>query len=142
MAKKVKVQIKLQVPAGAANPAPPIGPALGQHGVNIMNFCKQFNEKTKKLEPGMTTPVLIDVYDDRSFTFVIKTPPASALIKKAIGLAKASSACNKEKVGKISKGQLRDIAKLKAADMNAFDIEASVKMLQGTANSMGIDIVE
>lgn len=137
--KKVKTQIKLQIPAGAANPAPPVGPALGQHGVNIMDFCKQFNEKTKTMEAGMTIPAVITVYEDRSFTFITKAPPVSALIKKAVGLAKASSEPNKNKVGKLSQTQLEDIAKTKMQDLNANSLQAAVQMVKGTARSMGVE---
>jgi len=139
MAKKVKTQIKLQIPAGAANPAPPVGPALGQHGVNIMDFCKQFNEKTKSLEGGMLVPVIITVYDDRSITFITKVPPVSALLKKACGLAKASGD-QKIKVAKITKQQVMEIAKQKMPDLNASTIEGAIKLVEGTAKSMGIEI--
>jgi large subunit ribosomal protein L11 len=137
--KKIKTQIKLQIPAGAANPAPPVGPALGQHGVNIMDFCKQFNERTKTMEAGMTIPAVITVYEDRSFTFITKMPPVSALIKKAAGLAKASSEPNKNKVGKLSRAQLEDIARTKMPDLNAPTLEAAVQMVKGTARSMGVE---
>ncbi len=137
--KKVKTQIKLQIPAGGANPAPPVGPALGQHGVNIMDFCKQFNERTKTMEAGMTIPAVITVYEDRSFSFITKMPPVSALIKKAAGLAKASAEPNKTKVGKLSRAQLEDIAKQKMPDLNAPNLEAAVQMVKGTARSMGVD---
>lgn len=140
--KKVKVQIKLQVPAGQANPAPPIGPALGQHGVNIMDFCKQFNEKTKKLEQGMPIPVVITVYEDRSFTFITKMPPMAALIRKACGIAKGSGQPNKNKVGKLTRKQLEDIAKEKLPDLNTKDINQAIEMVKGTARSMGVDIAE
>ncbi len=140
--KKVKVQIKLQVPAGQANPAPPIGPALGQHGVNIMDFCKQFNEKTKKLEQGMPIPVVITVYEDRSFTFITKMPPMSALIRKACGIVKGSGQPNKNKVGKLTRKQLEDIAKEKLPDLNTKDINQAIEMVKGTARSMGVDIAE
>jgi len=139
MAKKIKTQIKIQIPAGAANPAPPVGPALGQHGVNIMDFCKQFNERTKPMEAGMIIPAVITVFDDRSFTFITKMPPMSALIKKAAGLAKASSEPNKTKVGKITKAQQEDIAKTKMPDLNARSLEAAVQMVRGTARSMGVE---
>lgn len=139
MAKKVKTQIKLQIPAGAANPAPPVGPALGQHGVNIMDFCKQFNEKTKSLEGGMLVPVVITVYDDRSFTFITKVPPVSALIKKACGIAKASGD-QKVKIAKITKKQVLEIAKQKMPDLNASTVDAAVKLVEGTAKSMGIEV--
>lgn len=140
--KKVKVQIKLQVPAGQANPAPPIGPALGQHGVNIMDFCKQFNEKTKKLEQGMPIPVVITVYEDRSFTFITKMPPMSALIRKACGITKGSGQPNKNKVGKLTRKQLEDIAKEKLPDLNTKDINQAIEMVKGTARSMGVDIAD
>jgi large subunit ribosomal protein L11 len=139
MAKKVKTQIKLQIPAGGANPAPPVGPALGQHGVNIMDFCKQFNEKTKTMEAGMTIPAVITVYDDRTFTFITKMPPVSALIKKAAGLAKASAEPNRNKVGKLSKAQQEEIAKTKMPDLNAPTLQAAVMMVRGTARSMGVE---
>jgi large subunit ribosomal protein L11 len=140
MPKKVKGIIKLQIPAGGANPAPPVGPALGQHGVNIMEFCKTFNERTASQEPGMLIPVVITVYQDRSFTFVTKVPPVAALLKKAAGIAKASGEPNKTKVAKVSKKQVREIAEKKMADLNANDIEGAVKMVEGTARSMGIEI--
>ncbi len=140
MAKKVKTQIKIQIPAGAANPAPPVGPALGQHGVNIMDFCKQFNERTKTMEAGMTIPAVITVYEDRSFTFITKMPPVSALLKKAAGLAKASSEPNKNKVGKITRAQAEAVAKTKMPDLNARSLEAAVQMVKGTARSMGIEV--
>ncbi len=140
MAKQVKTQVKLQIPAGGANPAPPVGPALGQHGVQIMEFCKQFNERTKKSEAGMIIPAVITIYTDRSFTFITKMPPVSALLKKAAGLAKASSTPNKEKVGKINKTQLEDIAKQKMPDLNTKNIEAAKRMVAGTARSMGIEV--
>lgn len=140
MAKKVKGIIKLQIPAGGANPAPPVGPALGQHGVNIMEFCKAFNERTASQEPGMLIPVVITVYQDRSFTFVTKVPPVAALLKKAAGIAKASGEPNKTKVAKVSKKQVREIAEKKMADLNANDMESAVKMVEGTARSMGIEI--
>jgi large subunit ribosomal protein L11 len=140
MAKKVKTQIKLQIPAGAANPAPPVGPALGQHGVNIMDFCKQFNERTKTMEPGMTIPAVITVYEDRSFTFITKRPPVSALIKKAAGLAKASSVPNKNKVGQLTQAQVEEIAKHKMPDLNTKKLASAVRMVEGTARSMGIEI--
>jgi large subunit ribosomal protein L11 len=140
--KKVKTQIKLQIPAGNANPAPPVGPALGQQGVNIMEFCKQFNAKTSSMEAGMTIPVVITVFEDRSFTFITKMPPVSALVKKAAGLAKASGEPNKNKVGKITKKQVEEIAKQKMPDLNANDLKAAMLMVEGTARSMGIDVVE
>ena len=138
--KKVKTQIKLQIPAGAANPAPPVGPALGQQGVNIMDFCKQFNERTKKMEQGMATPVVITVYEDRSFTFITKMPPVPALIKKAAKVAKASGVPNKTKVGSITKAQVEEIAKQKMPDLNAIDLEGAKLMFEGTARSMGIEV--
>ena len=140
MAKKVSGYIKLQVPAGKANPAPPIGPALGQHGVNIMEFCKKFNEETKGRE-GMTLPVIITVFEDRSFTFIIKSPPVSVLIKQACGIAKASGNTPREKAGHVNKAQVQEIAKQKLPDLNAHDLDAAVKMVEGTARSMGIDVV-
>lgn len=139
MAKEVMTQIKLQIPAGKANPAPPVGPSLGQHGVNIMDFCKQFNAKTQK-EEGSIIPVVITVYKDRSFTFITKTPPASDLLKKAAGLIKGSGIPHKEKVGKITQAQLEEIGKLKAADLNAMDLAGAVKIIEGTARSMGITV--
>ena len=142
MAKKIKTQIKLQIPAGAANPAPPVGPALGQHGVNIMDFCKQFNEKTRTQEPGMLIPIVITVYEDRSFSFITKMPPVSSLLKKAAGLAKGSGEPNRAKVGKITQKQAEDIAKAKMPDLNTKDLEAAVLMVKGTARSMGIDVTK
>ena len=139
MAKEVMTQIKLQIPAGKANPAPPVGPSLGQHGVNIMDFCKQFNAKTQK-EEGSIIPVVITVYKDRSFTFITKTPPASDLLKKAAGLIKGSGLPHKEKVGRITQAQLEEIGKQKAVDLNAIDIEGAVKIIEGTARSMGITV--
>jgi large subunit ribosomal protein L11 len=139
MAKKVITQIKLQIPAGKASPSPPVGPALGQHGVNIMEFCKTFNAKTQK-EEGMIVPVVITVYADRSFTFITKTSPASVLIKKASGVEKGSGVPNKEKVGKITRKQIEDIAKLKAPDLTAANLEAAIKTIEGTAKSMGITV--
>ncbi|MCX7641777.1 MAG: 50S ribosomal protein L11 [Elusimicrobiales bacterium] len=140
--KKVKVQIKLQVPAGQANPAPPIGPALGQHGVNIMDFCRQFNEKTKNMEQGMPIPVVITVYEDRSFTFITKMPPMSALIRKACGIPKGSGEPNKNKVAKLTRKQAEEIAKQKMPDLNTTDINEAVNMVIGTAKSMGVDIID
>jgi large subunit ribosomal protein L11 len=140
MAKKVNGYIKLQVPAGAANPSPPIGPALGQQGVNIMEFCKQFNAQTQKVEKGLPIPVIITVYSDRSFTFVMKTPPASVLIRKALGIEKGSGAPNSNKVGKISRKQLEEIAKTKQPDLTAADLDAAVRTVAGTARSMGVDV--
>jgi large subunit ribosomal protein L11 len=140
MAKKVTGQIKLQIPAGQANPAPPVGPALGQHGVNIMGFCKEFNAKTKD-QAGMIIPVVITVYQDKSFTFITKSPPASALLKKAAGIASGSKTPNKDKVGKVTKKQVLDIVKIKMADMNATNEEAASRIVAGTARSMGIEVV-
>ena len=140
--KKVKTQIKLQIPAGAANPAPPVGPALGQHGVNIMDFCKQFNERTKGNEPGMVIPAVITVFEDRSFTFITKMPPVSALLKKAAALAKGSGEPNRNKVGKLTKAQAEEVAKAKMVDLNANSVEAAVRMVRGTARSMGIEVAE
>ncbi len=139
MAKKVTAVVKLQVPAGKANPAPPVGPALGQHGVNIMEFCKAFNERTAN-QAGMIIPVVITVYEDRSFTFVTKTPPAAVLLKKAAGLEKGSGTPNMQKVGKVTKEQLREIAELKMPDLNAASVEAAMRMIAGTARSMGIEV--
>lgn len=140
MAKKVQGYVKLQIPAGKANPSPPIGPALGQQGVNIMGFCKEFNAATQKLEPGMPIPVVITVYSDRSFTFVMKTPPATYLIKKAAGIESGSATPHTNKVGRINRGQLEDIAKTKWPDLNAADMEAAVKIIAGSARSMGVDV--
>lgn len=140
MAKKVEAYIKLQVAAGMANPSPPVGPALGQHGVNIMEFCKSFNAQTEKLEKGLPTPVVITVYSDRSFTFVTKTPPASVLIKKALNLKSGSSVPNKNKVGKITRAQLEEIANAKEPDLTAADLDAAVRTIAGTARSMGVDV--
>jgi len=140
MAKKVIAQIKLQLPAGKATPAPPVGPALGQHGVNIMEFCKQFNAKTAD-QPGMIIPAVLTVFADRSFTFILKTPPASVLLKKAAGLEKGSGEPNKVKVGKVTIDQVREIAQLKRVDLNANDVEAAMEMIKGTAVSMGIEVV-
>jgi large subunit ribosomal protein L11 len=139
-AKKVKTTIKLYCPAGAANPAPPVGPALGQHGVNIMEFCKKFNEQTKGRE-GLVLPAVITIFEDRSFTFIIKSPPVSVLLKQACGIAKASGNTPKEKAGQVSKTQVADIAKQKLQDLNAQSLEAAVRMIEGTARSMGIDVV-
>jgi len=140
MAKKVQAYIKLQIKAGEANPSPPVGPALGQHGVNIMEFCKQFNAQTQKIEKGLPTPVVITVYNDRSFTFILKTPPASVLIKKAIGIESGSATPNTAKVGKITRKQLEDIAKLKQPDMTAASLDAGVRTIAGSARSMGVDV--
>ena len=141
MAKKITAMVKLQVPAGKATPAPPIGPALGQHGVNIMGFCKEFNERTAK-QAGLIIPVVITVYQDRSFTFILKTPPASVLIKKAVGIESGSGVPNKTKVGKINKAKIREIAELKMPDLNAGSIETAMSMVAGTARSMGIVVEE
>jgi len=139
MAKPIKAQIKLHVPAAQANPAPPVGPALGQHGVNIMQFCKQFNDQTKGRD-GLILPVIISVYEDRSFTFIIKSPPSSILLKRAANLAKASGTSGKETIGKVTKKQVEDIAKLKLIDLNTNNMEKAVKSIEGTARSMGIAI--
>jgi large subunit ribosomal protein L11 len=142
MAKKITGYIKLQIPAGKATPAPPVGPALGQHGVNIMDFCKAFNAKTSgKDSEGLIIPVVITVYADRSYSFITKTPPASVLLKRASGIAKGSGQPNKNKVGKVTEKQVEDIAKLKLPDLNAHDVAAAVKIVKGTARSMGIEIV-
>ena len=140
MAKKVVTNIKLQVPAGQANPSPPIGPALGQHGVNIMEFCKAFNARTQGQE-GMIIPVLITIFSDRSFTFITKTPPASILLKKAAKIVKGSGEPNRTKVGKVTKDQVREIAQLKLKDLNAVDLEGAVRTVEGTARSMGLEVV-
>ena len=139
MAKKINAHIKLQVAAGKANPSPPVGPALGQHGVNIMEFCKAFNAQTQGLEQGLPIPVVITVYADRSFTFIMKTPPASVLLKKAAGIQSGSSRPNSEKVGKLSRAQLEEIAKVKMPDLTAADLNAAVRTLAGTARSAGIE---
>ena len=139
MAKKVKAVIKLYCPAGSANPAPPVGPALGQHGLNIMDFCKQFNAKTQGKD-GVTLPVVITAYEDRTFTFIIKSPPCSVLLKRACGVAKASGTPNKDKVGKVTLEQVREIVKIKLPDLNTDDPEQAVKIAKGTARSMGIDV--
>jgi len=139
MAKKVMAQIKLQCPAGQANPAPPVGPALGQHGVNIMDFCKQFNARTQK-QAGMIIPVIITVYQDRSFTFITKTPPAAVLLKKAANIEKASGTPNKIKVGKVTRKQVEEIARIKMPDLNCTDIEAAMRTIEGTARNMGIEV--
>ena len=141
MAKKVTAYIKLQVPAGSANPSPPIGPALGQHGLNIMEFCKQFNAQTQKMEKGLPTPVIITVFSDKSFSFIMKTPPATVLIKKAIGIESGSSVPNKNKVGKITRKQLEEIAKVKMPDLNCHgDLDAAVRIIAGSARQMGVDV--
>lgn len=141
MAKKVKAQVKLQIPAGSANPAPPVGPALGQHGVNIMGFCKEFNEKTKS-QTGLIIPVIISIYQDRSFTFVTKSPPASVLLKKAAGIAVAAKEPNKEKVGKVTRAQIKEIIKQKEKDLNTKNEEAAIRLIEGTARSMGIEVTD
>ena len=140
MAKKVAAYIKLQVKAGEANPSPPVGPALGQHGVNIMEFCKAFNAKTQDLEKGMPTPVVITVYSDRSFTFITKTPPASILLKKAVGVAKGSPTPNTTKVGTVTRAQLEDVATLKMPDLTAANLDAAVRTIAGSARAMGLDV--
>jgi large subunit ribosomal protein L11 len=141
MAKKIKTLIKLHVTGGQANPAPPVGPALGQHGVNIMEFCKSFNEKTKD-RPGLVLPVVISVYEDKSFSFIIKSPPCSVLLKRACGIAKASGQPDKEKIGKVTRSQVREIAEIKMKDLNASNLESAMKIVEGTARSMGIEIAE
>ena len=141
MAKKVTGMIKLQLPAGKATPAPPVGPALGQHGVNIMGFCKEFNAKTAN-QAGLIIPVVITVYQDRSFSFILKTPPAAVLIKKELGLESGSGVPNKTKVGKLTKDQVRKIAELKMPDLNAASIESAMSMIEGTCRSMGVTVVE
>ena len=140
MAKKLLGQIKLQIPAGKANPSPPVGPALGQRGINIMEFCKAFNAKTQGLEEGLPIPVVIQYYQDKSFTFITKTPPAAVLIRMAMGIPKGSGVPNREKVGTLSKAKLREIAETKMPDLNANDVEAAMRMVAGTARSMGVEI--
>jgi large subunit ribosomal protein L11 len=140
MAKKIDADIKLQVAAGKANPSPPVGPALGQRGVNIMEFCKQFNARTQTLEEGMPIPVVITVFSDRSFTFITKTPPASVLLRKAAGVARGSAVPNKDKVGRVTMAQVEEIAKTKTPDLTAADLAAAVRTISGTARSMGIDV--
>ncbi|MCI0511033.1 LSU ribosomal protein L11P [Chromohalobacter marismortui] len=140
MAKKVQAYIKLQVAAGKANPSPPVGPALGQHGVNIMEFCKSFNAETQDIEPGLPTPVVITVYSDRSFTFVTKTPPAAVLLKKAAGIKSGSGVPNKTKVGTVTREQLEEIAKTKEPDLTASDLDAAVRTIAGSARSMGLNV--
>jgi large subunit ribosomal protein L11 len=139
--KKIVTQIKLQIPGGQANPAPPVGPALGQHGLNIMEFCKAFNDRTKD-QQGTILPVIITVYEDRTYTFIVKTPPAAVLIKKALKLEKGSSEPNKKKVGTVTQSQLEEIAQLKMPDLNANDVEAAKKIIAGTARSMGVEVSE
>lgn len=139
MAKKIKTLVKLQISAGQASPAPPIGPALGQHGINIVQFCKSFNERTKGKE-GMIIPAVVTIYEDRSFSYILKSPPASTLLKKAAGIAKASGIPNKEKVGKVKKKEVEEIARLKLVDLNTNDLAKAMKIIEGTARSMGIEI--
>ena len=141
MAKEVVARIKLQIEAGQASPAPPVGPALGQHNVNIMDFVRQFNEKTNKMEEGTIIPVVISVFKDRSFNFIMKTPPASYLLKKAAGIAKGSGTPNKEKVGKVTEKQIEEIAKVKMPDLNAYSLDAAKKIVEGTAKNMGLEII-
>jgi large subunit ribosomal protein L11 len=141
MAKEITAKIKLQVPAGKANPAPPVGPALGQHGVNIMEFCKAFNARTQKMGETIV-PVIITVYADRSFTFITKTPPAAELLKKAAGIIKGSGTPNKEKIGKVTRSQIREIAQTKMPDLNAATVESAMRMIEGSAKSMGLDVVD
>jgi large subunit ribosomal protein L11 len=141
MAKEITAKIKLQVPAGKANPAPPVGPALGQHGVNIMEFCKAFNARTQKMGETVV-PVIISVYSDRSFTFITKTPPAAELLKKAAGIIKGSGVPNKDKVGKVTRAQIKEIAQTKLPDLNAATIESAMRMIEGSAKSMGLEVVE
>ncbi|PYN95934.1 MAG: 50S ribosomal protein L11 [Candidatus Rokuibacteriota bacterium] len=138
--KKVQAMVKLQIPAGKANPAPPVGPALGQHGVNIMEFCKGFNAQTQGQE-GLILPVVVTIFQDRTFTFVIKTPPAAVLLKRAAGIAKASAIPHKDKIGKVSRAQVREIAQTKLVDLNTVNIDAAMRIIEGTARSMGIDVV-
>tara|TARA_A200000113_G_scaffold73604_1_gene64505 strand:+ start:958 stop:1386 length:429 start_codon:yes stop_codon:yes gene_type:complete len=140
MAKKLANVLKLQIPAGGANPSPPVGPALGQVGVNIMDFCNAFNNETQEAEKGIPLPVVINVYEDKSFDFVVKTPPAAVLIRKTLGIQKGSGEPNKEKVGKLNRAQLEDIAKQKEPDLNSNDIDAAVKIIAGTARSMGVEV--
>jgi large subunit ribosomal protein L11 len=140
MARKIETYIKLQIPAGQANPSPPVGPALGQHGLSIMEFCKAFNAETQTLEQGMPTPVVISVYSDKSFTFVTKTPPAAVLLRKAAGIKKGSSTPNSVKVGKVTRAQLEEIAKAKEPDLNSADMDAAVRIIAGSARSMGLDV--
>ncbi len=141
MSKEVVAKVRLQLEAGKASPAPPVGPALAPHGVNLMDFVRQFNDRTKNMEEGTIVPVVVTVFKDRSFTFVIKTPPASYLLKKAAGIAKGSSAPNKEKVGKVTRKQIEEIAKIKLPDLNTDDLEAAIRCIEGTAKNMGLEIV-
>ena len=141
MAKEISAKIKLQVPAGKANPAPPVGPALGQHGVNIMEFCKAFNAKTQKMGETIV-PVVITVYTDRSFTFITKTPPAAELLKKAAGIIKGSGVPNKDKVGKVTRAQIKEIAQTKMPDLNAASVESAMRMIEGSAKSMGLEVID
>jgi large subunit ribosomal protein L11 len=141
MAKKIEGYIKLEIPAGKANPSPPVGPALGQRGLNIMEFCKSFNAATQKMEPGMPVPVIITAYSDRTFTFVTKTPPASYFLRKAAKIEKGSKAPGRDKAGTVTKAQVREIAQTKLADLNANDIEAAMKIIEGSARSMGLEVV-
>jgi large subunit ribosomal protein L11 len=141
MSKEVVAKIKLEIVAGQASPAPPVGPALGQHGANIMEFVRQFNDRTGKMEEGTVVPVLISIFKDKKFTFVVKTPPASYLLKKAAGIAKGSGAPNKDKVGKVTMKQIEEIARIKLPDLNAYDVEAAKKIIEGTARNMGLEIV-
>ena len=139
MAKKIDTYIRLQVPAGEAKPSPPVGPALGQHGVNIMEFCKSFNAETQGIEPGLPIPVVITVYSDKSFTFIRKTPPAAVLLRKALGVDKGSAVPNRDKVGKVTRAQLEEIAKAKMPDLNAYDLDHAVRIIAGSARSMGVE---
>lgn len=141
MSKEVVAIIRLQIVAGQASPAPPVGPALGQHNVNIMDFVRQFNEKTNKMEEGTIVPVIISVFKDRSFNFILKSPPASYLLKKAAGIAKGSGTPNKEKVGQVTQNQIEEIAKIKMPDLNAYDLDAAKKIIEGTAKNMGLEII-
>ena len=141
MAKKVKATVKLLIPAGKATPSPPVGPALGQHGVNIMEFCKAFNAQTSKCEEGMIIPVVVTIYEDRSFSFITKTPPTSVLLKKAAGIIKGAHDPGKERVGKVTRKQIEEIAKMKLPDLNTKDLKTAVKIVEGTARSMGLEIV-
>ena len=141
MAKKIQGYIRLQLPAGAANPAPPVGPALGQHGVNIMQFVREFNDRTGKMEEGLVVPIIISIFKDKTFSFIMRTPPAAYLLKKAAGIAKGSGAPNKDKVGKVTLKQIEDIAKMKLPDLNANDVPAAMKIIEGTAKNMGLEII-